>query len=67
MNAHLLTGDIPSPCCDRKMTLDEIRALIDAQIARGLENTPGEIITIHGLESEYPELMAKLYAEESAI
>jgi len=46
------------------LTLDEARSLINEHIARGLENIPGGIIRIYGLEAEYPELIAKLDAEE---
>lgn len=43
-----------------KLTQTEIRELIDDHIKRGVENIAAEIVTIYGLENEYPDLIAKV-------
>lgn len=57
----------PSSYSDKGLTVDEARKLINEQIAQGLENIPAEIITIYGLEDEYPELIAKVDAEAALL
>jgi hypothetical protein len=59
----LTTGNIGNGR-DETYHIDKVRAKINEMISQGLENLPGELIAMHGLDDEYPELMAKLVAED---
>lgn len=49
------------------LTQEEIRGIIEDHLKRGFENIAAEIVTVYGLEDEYPDLIAKVDADAAKL